>query len=118
MRFPGVRLPAPRPEPPGVETHILKSLLRWFFWGSLFIVEPSLLARLFEWNTEVVNEELMLISIDIAVIAVLILYWTVLFTIGIGAVIVKVMKGYAYQADSYPLPDAERPKRDNTQITP
>jgi len=117
MKFPGVRLPAPRPEPPGFETRILKSLLRWFCWGSLFIVEPSLFARLFAWNDQVVNEELMLISIDIAVIAVLILYWTILFTLGIGAVIVKVMKGYAYQADSYPLQDAERPISDKNRIT-
>jgi len=77
----------------------------------LFIVEPSIFARLFEWNTQVVNEELMLISIDIGVIALLILYWTVLFTLGIAAAIIKVMKGYAYQADSYPLQDAERPQR-------
>lgn len=111
MQFPGKRLPAPRPEPPGFETRILKSLVRWFCWGTLFIVEPSIIARLFDWNTRVINEELMLISIDIGVIAFLILYWTILFTLGIGAVIVKVMKGHAYQADAYPLPDAERPQR-------
>ena len=44
-------------------------------------------------------------------VAVLILYWTVLFTLGIAAAIVKVMKGNAYQADSYPLQDSERPQR-------
>ena len=110
MMFPGKRLPAPRPEPHGFETQILNSLIRWLFWGSLFIVEPSVFARLFEWNSKVVNEHLMLTSIDIGVIAVLILYWTILFTLGLGAAIVKVMKGYAYQADSYPLQDAERPK--------
>lgn len=111
MGFPGVKLPAPRPEPPGLEARILKAMFGWFCWGSLFIVEPSIFARIFDWNSQHINVELTLISIDIGVIAVLILYWTVLFTLGIGATIVKVMKGHAYQADAYPLQDAERPRR-------
>ena len=92
-----------------METQILKSLLRWSLWGSLFIVEPSIFARVFEWNSRIIDVQLTVTSIDIGVAAVLILYWTVLFTIGIGATIVKVMKGNVYQADSYPLQDSERP---------
>ena len=111
MRFPGIKLPVPRPEPPGLETRILKSLIRWLCWGSLFIIEPSVFARLFDWNSKTINVEQTLISIDVGVVAVLILYWTVLFTLGIAAAIVKVMKGNAYQADSYPLQDSERPQR-------
>ena len=111
MGFPGVKLPAPRPEPPGWESCVLKSLISWFCWGSLFIIEPSIFARLFDWNSQIIDVELTLISIDIGVIAVLILFWTALFTLGIGATIVKVMKGHAYQADAYPLQDAERPRR-------
>lgn len=110
MRFPGNKLPAPRPEPPGLESSILKSLLRWLFWGSLFIIEPSIFARLFDWNNNSINVEVTLISIDIGVAAVLMLYWTLLFTMAICAVIVKVVKGHAYEADSYPLQDAERPR--------
>lgn len=111
MLFPGVKLPAPRPEPPGLETRILRSLFAWLCWGSLFIVEPSLFARLFEWNGNHINVEKTLTSIDIGVVAVLILYWTILFTLGICAGIIKVIKGHAYQADSYPLQDSERPQR-------
>lgn len=111
MRFPGIKLPVPRPEPPGFETLILKSSFRWLCWGSLFIVEPSVFGRLVDWNQKTINVEQTLISIDVGVIAVLILYWTVLFTLGISAVIIKVMKGNAYQADSYPLQDSERPQR-------
>ena len=116
MRFPGRKLSAPRPEPPGVETRILKSLARWTLWGSLFIVEPSIFARLFDWNSRIIDVELTLTSIDIGVVAVLILYWTVLFTVGLGAVIVKVMKGHVYLADSYPLQDSERPHADRHWI--
>ena len=93
MLFPGVKLPAPRPEPPGLETRILRSLFAWLCWGSLFIVEPSLFARLFEWNGNHINVEKTLTSIDIGVVAVLILYWTILFTLGICAGIIKVIKG-------------------------
>lgn len=109
MKFPGKKLPGLRPEPPGKEAYILKSLPSWALWGSLFIVEPSIFARFFEWNTDFIDKQLTLISIDIGVIAVLILYWTVLFTLGVGAAIVKVMKGSAYVADAYPLIDSERP---------
>lgn len=109
MRFPGRKLSAPRPEPPGGETFILKSLARWGLWGSLFILEPSIFARLFDWNSREIDVPLTLTSIDIGVAAVMILYWTVLFTIGIGAVIIKVMKGHVYLADSYHLQDSERP---------
>lgn len=92
-----------------METHILKSLARWAFWGSLFIVEPSIFARLFDWNSREIDVALTITSIDIGVAAVMILYWTILFTVGIGAAIVKVMKGHVYLADSYPLQDSERP---------
>lgn len=110
MSFPGTKLPVPRPEPPGLEAHIWRSLARWAFWGTLIILEPSLFARLFDWNTMVIDVPLTLTSIDIGVTAVLILYWTVLFTVAIGTVIVKVMKGHQYVADTYPLQDSERPQ--------
>lgn len=62
-----------------------------------------------DWNPANIDLELTITSIDIAVVATLVLYWTVLFTTGLAAVIIKVMKGYRYEADSYPLQDSERP---------
>lgn len=44
--------------------------------------------------------------------AVVITAWTAAFTLTIGCVIVMLMKGPAYAADEYPLPDAEQPRRD------
>lgn len=105
----GTRLPGPRPEAPGRETRILRSLPWWWLWGSLFLVEPSIFSRLFQWNPRLIDIELTHISIDIAVIAILVFYWTALFTVAIVAVIVKVMKGHGYVADQYPLQDSERP---------
>ena len=46
---------------------------------------------------------------EFVLIGLVILHWTVLFTVAIGAFIVMVMKGPAYVADAYPLPDAEHP---------
>ena len=39
-----------------------------------------------------------------------ILVWTLLFTAGIGCVIVMLMKGPAYVADPYTLPDGDSPR--------
>jgi hypothetical protein len=38
-----------------------------------------------------------------------ILHWTVVLTVGIGAFIVMVMKGPAYVADAYPLVESDHP---------
>ena len=50
-----------------------------------------------------------LAMVDIYCVSLIVLHWTVVFTVGIGAFIVMVMKGPAYVADAYPLSDAERP---------
>jgi hypothetical protein len=47
--------------------------------------------------------------VDIYAISVLVLHWTVVFTVAIGAFIVMVMKGPAYVADAYVLDDADTP---------
>jgi hypothetical protein len=47
---------------------------------------------------------------DYFVGAVLIFHWTTVITVAIGCVIVMVMKGPGYVADSYPVPHADRPR--------
>ncbi len=44
-------------------------------------------------------------------ISVLVLHWTVVFTVAIGAVIVLIMKGPAYVADAYPMESMDRPDK-------
>ena len=46
-------------------------------------------------------------------IGVVVLHWTLVLTLALGCFIVRVMKGPAYVADAYPLP--QRPD-DNTDI--
>ena len=50
-------------------------------------------------------------TFEIALASAVILYWTIVFTVLLGCVIVMIAKGPAYVADAYPLPDAEAPKR-------
>jgi hypothetical protein len=49
-------------------------------------------------------------NIEIALTSVAILYWTIVFTVVLGCLIVVIAKGPAYVADAYPLPDADAPR--------
>ena len=60
------------------------------------------------WASDIVSAKLAM-SIEIALASLVILYWTVLFTVALGCVIVMIAKGPAYVADAYPLPDADAP---------
>jgi hypothetical protein len=50
-------------------------------------------------------------TFEIALASVVILYWTIVFTVALGCLIVMIAKGPAYVADAYPLPDADAPLR-------
>jgi hypothetical protein len=60
------------------------------------------------WASDVVSAKLAM-SIEIALASLVILYWTIVFTVALGCVIVMIAKGPAYVADAYPLPDADAP---------
>ena len=47
---------------------------------------------------------------DIMVIGVLVFYWTMVLTVGIGCIVVMVMKGPGYAADSYPVSHSDAPR--------
>ena len=47
---------------------------------------------------------------DFFVGAVLVFHWTMVMTVAIGCIIVMVMKGPAYQADSYPVSHSDQPR--------
>jgi hypothetical protein len=48
-------------------------------------------------------------TIYIMTASVLVLHWTILFTVALFCVIVLIAKGPAYVADAYPLVDSDRP---------
>jgi hypothetical protein len=103
------KLPGFTSTPPGVERQILRRLPRALLIGSILLALPSLAVRFALLLVPEMATETLLPSVDIYAFSLLVLYWTVLFTAGLAAFIVMVMKGPAYVADAYPLSDADSP---------
>jgi hypothetical protein len=55
-------------------------------------------------------------SVDIFAIATEITLLVAVFTVAIGCVVVHIMKGPAYVADSLPVSHADRPRRDKRSV--
>ena len=103
------KLPGYSTTPPGKERTILRRLPVILLAGTLLLSLPSLLARLISWSGSESEVALQIATIDIYGISLIVLHWTVVFTVAIAAFIVLVMKGPAYVADPYPLDEAEYP---------
>lgn len=101
------RLPGFTRTPAGKERVVLRQLPRAFLLGTLLLAIPSLVARLIA-NPE---DALAVMTTDIYVISLVILHWTVVFTVGIAAFIIMMMKGPAYVADPYHLDESDTPDR-------
>lgn len=103
------RLPGFTRTPPGKERKVIRALPMIFLVGTLLLALPSIFVRFFPWTGTETEIATRITSFDIYVISFVILHWTVVFTVGIAAFIVMVMKGPAYFADPYPLNEAETP---------
>ena len=101
------KLPGFQQTPAGAERVTLRRLPRIAWVGTLLLLLPSLLARLAIWLGFSDEGPGMPGMVDIYVISLIILHWTVLLTVGIYAFIVLAMKGPAYVADPYPMNDAD-----------
>ena len=88
---------------------MLRLLPKALMLGTLLLCLPSLAVRLWWADVPALEEATRITTVDIYAISVLVLHWTVVFTVGIGAVIVMVMKGPAYVADAYPMEGMNRP---------
>ena len=51
-------------------------------------------------------------TVDIFAFATVLTFWTAVFTVAIGCVVVHIMKGPAYVADAYPVSHASKPATD------
>jgi hypothetical protein len=97
-----------RRDPPGLELKILGKLPRITLTGALLIGAMSVLVRVLPAQPGV-DVAKHIRSVDIFAIASAITFLTAVFTVAIGCVIVHIMKGPAYVADSYPVQHADRP---------
>lgn len=92
---------------PGLEQIIWRRLPTILLWGTLL---PPALAGLNRVLAPAASESgaaaaAALLMWDYTMFAVVVLHWTMVLTVGLWCFIVRVMKGPAYVADAYPLPD-------------
>ena len=98
-----------RQTPPGAELRILKMLPRITLVGTLLVLALPVLVRILPPDpaADVAKQ---VRSVDIFAIAAEISLLTLVFTVAIGCVVVHIMKGPAYVADSLPVEHSDRPK--------
>ena len=97
-----------RREPPGLEWQILRKLPRVTLVGLMLPAALAILVRILPPGPGV-NLAKHIKSVDIFAIASAITFFTAVFTVAIGCIIVYIMKGPAYVADAYPLQHSDRP---------
>ena len=95
-------------EPPGLEWQILRKLPGVTLVGLMLPVALAVLVRILPPEPGV-NLAKHIKSVDIFAIASAITFFTAVFTVAIGCIIVYIMKGPAYVADAYPLQHSDRP---------
>lgn len=103
------RLPGFQQTPAGQERGVLRRLPKVLALGSLLLCLPSLAVRLWWAGAPDYEVATAITTVDIYAISVLVLHWTAVLTVAIGAAIVVVMKGPAYVADAYPMEGMDRP---------
>lgn len=114
------KLPNSRRHPPGLVWRLLRCMPHILVLGTVLPALVALAARLIPHGGTARVAAATLKLIDIYAISAIILHWTIVLTVAIACVIVWLMKGPAYVADAYPLPDADRPSpgpRDLTEFS-
>ena len=97
----------------GLEWRILKKMPKLALAATLIPLMISAIARLIPMDGEISSISKQLTSVDIFSIAIAVTAWTALFTLAIGCVLVVIVKGPRYIADSYELNDSDRPGSNN-----
>ena len=104
------RLPGFQRAPAGLEWALIRRLPLIAIAGTAAPVLGLLAIRLADaWANNDAAAKLAT-SFEIALASVVVLYWTIVFTVVLGCLIVMIAKGPAYVADAYPLPDADAPR--------
>ena len=101
------RLPGFTRSAPGLEHRIWRRLPAVLLWGTLL---PLLLAGLNHLLSPAAPDagavDGALLLWDFTMLGVVALHWALVLTLGLGCFIVRVMKGPAYVADAYAMPQA------------
>ena len=103
-----------RRTPHGLEVQILRRLPRIAIVGSLLPLALAVLVRVLPPEPGL-DQAKHIRTVDIFAISAEVTFLTALFTIAIGCVVVHIMKGPAYGADSYPVEHADRPRESKSE---
>jgi len=103
-----------RRTPPGAEVKILKALPRVTLVGTLLILAVPILTRLLRSDAEL-DAAKHIKSADIFAIAAEVSLLSLAVTVAIGCVVVYIMKGPAYGADSLPVEHSDHPRQDKPE---
>jgi hypothetical protein len=103
--------PPDRKYPPGLEWTLFRKLPLLTLAGFIVIGVLYGLARIWPWEGDAREVANLIQRMDFALIGAAIFHLTMMLTLLIGCVVVLIMKGPRYTADSYPLNDSERPGR-------
>jgi hypothetical protein len=104
-----------RRTPPGREVQILRKLPLITFVGTLAVLALPVIVRFWPGQPGVDTAK-HIRSVDIFAIAAEITLLVTVFTVAIGCVVVHIMKGPAYVADSLEVSHADRPSRDTRPV--
>ena len=100
------KLPGFVQSPPGFEDRIWRMLPAVWLWGSLLPVTLALACRvLTSADPFSTMDQKALMLCDFVMFGLIMVHWMLVLTVGLACFIVRVMKGPAYVADAYYLPD-------------
>ena len=103
-------LPNSRRTPSGIEWAVLRKLPLVLLGGTLIPAFFSALSHAFPPEGPPLIVARHLTGLDIFAIASALTVWMAALAVAIGCLMGVVMKGPAYVADAYPLPDSEHPE--------
>ena len=104
------KLPRTESVPAGLEWRLWKKLPLITLTGTLVPFVALLLVHVFNALQPGVGDMRWLQTLDYVVIGAVIFHWSLVATLAIGCLIVRVMKGPGYVADGYYLPNSEKPR--------
>ncbi len=103
--------------PPGMEVAILRKLLPVSVVGTLLVTALPIVVRFWPERPGV-DAARHIRSVDIFAIAAEVTLLVAIGTVAIGCVIVHIMKGPAYMADSLPVSHSDEPDSGAQSLTP
>lgn len=104
------QLPGSRREPHGLEWKVLRRMPMVLLAGTVLPALYAFAARWFITGDTPFEVARQIQMNDYLAIGIVIFHWTLVLTVTIFCVIVTLMKGPAYVADRYDLPDSPKPK--------